>query len=34
MMYNNMEDLPPDYEKALSILENQITELFALINRV
>ncbi len=28
-----MEDLPPDYEKDLSILENQITELFALLEK-
>ena len=28
-----MEDLPPEYEKDLSILENQITELFALLEK-
>ncbi|MBA7511514.1 hypothetical protein ES705_03510 [subsurface metagenome] len=33
MMYNNMEDLPPEYEKDLSILENQITELFSLLEK-
>jgi len=33
MMYNNMEDLPSNYEKDLSILENQITELFALLEK-
>jgi chromosome segregation ATPase len=32
-MYNNMEDLPPEYEKDLSILENQITELFSLLEK-
>ncbi len=33
MMYNNMEDLPPEYEKDLNILENQITELFTLLEK-
>ncbi|TKJ27529.1 MAG: hypothetical protein CEE42_02395 [Promethearchaeota archaeon Loki_b31] len=33
MMHNNMENLPSDYEKDLSILENQITELFALLEK-
>ena len=28
-----MEDLPPEYEKDLSILENQITELFTLLEK-
>ena len=28
-----MEDLPPEYEKDLSILENQITELFSLLEK-
>jgi len=28
-----MEDLPPEYEKELSILENQITELFTLLEK-
>jgi regulator of replication initiation timing len=32
-MYNNLEDLPPEYEKDLSILENQITELFTLLEK-
>ena len=32
-MHNNMENLPSDYEKDLSILENQITELFALLEK-
>jgi regulator of replication initiation timing/predicted nucleic-acid-binding Zn-ribbon protein len=32
-MYNNMEDLPPEYEKDLNILENQITELFTLLEK-
>ena len=32
-MHSNMEDLPPEYEKDLSILENQITELFALLEK-
>jgi len=32
-MYNNLEGLPPEYEKDLSILENQITELFALLEK-
>jgi len=32
-MYNNMEDLPPDYEQDLRILENQITELFTLLEK-
>ncbi len=28
-----MEDLPPEYEKDLNILENQITELFTLLEK-
>jgi chromosome segregation ATPase len=32
-MYNNLEDLPPEYEKDLNILENQITELFTLLEK-
>jgi chromosome segregation ATPase len=32
-MYNNLEDLPPEYEKDLNILENQITELFSLLEK-
>ncbi len=33
MMYNNLEDLPSEYEKDLNILENQITELFTLLEK-
>jgi len=32
-MYNNLEGLPPEYEKDLTILENQITELFTLLEK-
>ena len=33
MMYNNLDDLPPEYEEELSQLETQITELFALLEK-
>jgi len=33
MMYNNLDDLPQEYEKELSQLETQITELFALLEK-
>ena len=32
-MYNNLDDLPPDYEEELSQLEKQISELFALLEK-
>ena len=33
MMYNNLDDLPSDYEEELSQLETQISELFALLEK-
>ena len=33
MMYNNLDDLPQDYEEELSQLETQISELFALLEK-
>ena len=33
MMYNNLDDLPPEYEEEISQLETQITELFALLEK-
>ena len=33
MMYNNLDDLPPEYEEQLSQLETQISELFALLEK-
>jgi len=32
-MYNNLDDLSPDYEEELSHLEKQISELFALLEK-
>ncbi|MBY9020601.1 MAG: hypothetical protein KGD67_06065 [Candidatus Lokiarchaeota archaeon] len=32
-MYNNLDDLPSDYEEELSQLETQISELFALLEK-
>ena len=32
-MHSNMEDLPPEYQEELSILENQITELFTILEK-
>ena len=32
-MYNNLDDLPQDYEEELSQLETQISELFALLEK-
>jgi len=33
MMYNNLEDPPPDYEEELNQLEKQISELFTLLEK-
>ncbi|MBY8987656.1 MAG: hypothetical protein KGD61_04320 [Candidatus Lokiarchaeota archaeon] len=33
MMYNNLDDLPPEYEEELGQLETQISELFALLEK-
>ena len=33
MMYNNLNDLPPEYAEELSQLETQISELFALLEK-
>ena len=33
MMYNNLDNLPQEYEKELSQLETQISELFALLDK-
>jgi ribosomal protein S27AE len=33
MMYNNLDDLPQEYEEELSQLETQISELFALLDK-
>ncbi|NVM18427.1 MAG: hypothetical protein HWN80_11985 [Candidatus Lokiarchaeota archaeon] len=32
-MFNNLDDLPPEYEEELSQLETQISELFALLEK-
>jgi len=33
MMYNNLDDLPPEYAEDLSQLETQISELFSLLEK-
>ncbi|MBY8979251.1 MAG: hypothetical protein KGD72_02565 [Candidatus Lokiarchaeota archaeon] len=33
MMYNNLDDLPPEHEEELSQLETQISELFTLLEK-
>lgn len=33
MMYNNLDDVPQDYEEELAQLETQISELFALLEK-